>query len=316
MKRISGALCVISLCALSACTSSTKQNVNKIKPTQAQISPSLAMENEKQLKRKVAIARFSDETKNGSSFFVDKNNDQIGKQASDILSARLTESGKFLIFERTDLDKIQKEQNIAQVNPDMVGADYLIIGSVSEFGRKTTSETAIFSRNKIQIASATVNVRLVDTANGQIVFSQEAKGEARAEANTVFGVGERAAFDTTLNDKAISAAISKLVSNLMENLLDKPWKAYLIGEQDGYYIMTGGKSQGINSGDVFDLWVAGKKIKNPQTGLFIELPGEKVGQVEVMQTLGNNDNEISLVKADSSMPKNTPLDSIVVKESK
>jgi curli biogenesis system outer membrane secretion channel CsgG len=274
------------------------------------------MENEKQLKRKVAIARFSDETKNGSSFFVDKNNDQIGKQASDILSARLTESGKFLIFERTDLEKIKNEQTIAQISSDIVGTDYLIIGSVSEFGRKTTSETGIFSRNKIQIASATVNVRLVDTANGQIVFSQEAQGEARAEANTVFGVGERAAFDTTLNDKAISAAISKLVSNLMENLLDKPWKAYLIGEQDGLYIMTGGKSQGIKAGDKFSLWVAGKKIKNPQTGLLIELPGNKLGDIEVVQTLGTNDNEISLVKPLNSIPENTPLDLIVVKESK
>ena len=45
------------------------------------------------LKKKVAIARFSNETRSGQSFLVDDNNDRIGKQASDILSARLAETG-------------------------------------------------------------------------------------------------------------------------------------------------------------------------------------------------------------------------------
>lgn len=83
---------------------------------------------------------------------------------------------------------------------------------------------------------------LIDTTTGQIVFSEEGSGEARAEANITFGVVERAAFDSTLNDKAISAAISKVASDLMENLLEMPWKAYLIAKQDEQYIMTGGAS--------------------------------------------------------------------------
>ncbi len=35
------------------------------------------------LKRKVAIGRFTNETRYGQSFFVDKNSDKIGKQAMD-----------------------------------------------------------------------------------------------------------------------------------------------------------------------------------------------------------------------------------------
>jgi len=41
------------------------------------------------LKRKVAIARFTNESKYGHSFFLDNNNDRIGKQAVDILSSKL-----------------------------------------------------------------------------------------------------------------------------------------------------------------------------------------------------------------------------------
>ncbi|GAC29723.1 CsgG/HfaB family protein [Brumicola pallidula] len=298
----------------SGCTSSTKQTLNSNQSNQASISPTIETAPAMGLKRKVAIARFTDETKNSNSIFVDKSFDNIGKQAADILSARLTNSGQFIMLERDDLDKVRNEQALEGVTSAVVGADYLIIGSISEFGRKTTSETGIFSRNKIQQAMATVNVRLIDTTTGQIVFSEEGSGEARAEANTTFGVGERAAFDSTLNDKAISAAISKVVSDLMENLLDMPWKAYLIAKQDDQYIMTGGASQGISVGDEFTILQKGKKIKNPQTGFMIELAGKPIATATVVLLSGAAKNEISIVSLDTQLPAQTDLAQLVVME--
>ena len=233
---------------MNGCSTSTVEVINTPE-TQPQVSKTIVAENVKGLKHKVVIARFSNETKHGNSFLLDESNDRIGKQASDILAARLTESGKFLMFERQDLDKIKAEQDLANITPKLVGADFLIIGSVSEFGRTSTSEVGIFSRNIKQSANATVNVRLVDVTTGQIIFSQEGSGEALSEANRVFGVGETAGFDSKLDDEALSAAISKLVSNLIENLLDKPWAAYILDVQQGQVIISGGKSQGLKQGD-------------------------------------------------------------------
>jgi curli biogenesis system outer membrane secretion channel CsgG len=315
VSKIKYALIIaFGLVLTSGCTSSTKQTVNASQNNQAAISPTIALAPAMGLKRKVAIARFTDETKNSNSIFVDKSFDNIGKQAADILSARLSNSGQFIMLERDDLDKVKNEQALEGVTSQIVGADFLIVGSISEFGRKTTSETGIFSRNKIQQAIATVNVRLIDTTTGQIVFSEEGSGEARAEANTTLGVGERAAFDSTLNDKAISAAISKVVSDLMENLLNSPWKAYLIAEQDGQYIMTGGASQGIATGDEFTILQKGKKIKNPQTGFMIELAGKKIATATVALLSGTGNNEISIVSLDTQLPAQTDLAQLVVME--
>jgi len=55
---------------------------------------------------------------------------------------------------------------------------------------------------------------------------------------------------------------------LIETLLDKPWRAYLLSYQNGTYLVSGGKSQGIRAGDVFSVYQKGEKVKNPQTGLF------------------------------------------------
>ena len=95
---------------LFACSTATIETINTPEQS-AQISKTIAPESFKGLKRKVAIARFTNETKHGNSFLLDKNDDKIGKQAMDILSARLTQTGQFLMFERADLGKIETEQN-------------------------------------------------------------------------------------------------------------------------------------------------------------------------------------------------------------
>ncbi len=247
------------------------------------------------LKRKVAIGRFSNETRYGQSFFIDKDNDKIGKQAMDILSAKLFETGRFIMLERADLSKIQKELQMEGSSSLKNSADYLILGSITEFGRKEVSDVGIFSRVKKQEAFAKVHIRIVDVSTAQIIYSEEGKGTAYSEAGTMMGVGAKSAYDAQLNDKAIDAAISNLASNIIENMLDKPWRGYILGHQDGNLIISGGKSQNIKIGDIFDVLKEGKKIKNPQTNTMITLPGRKLASIRIISTLGDTpDTEVSL----------------------
>lgn len=266
------------------------------------------------LKRKVAIARFTNETQSRNSFLVTDSGDRIGKQAADILSARLAETGKFLMFERLDADKTSAEHMLAGLEEAGVSVDYLIVGSVSEFGRSTESDTGVFSRRKIQKAYAKVNVRLVDVATGRIISAEEGAGEAISEAKKVLGVGSSAGFDQSLTDKAISAAISQLISNLVENMTSKPWRSYILAEEDGVYIISGGAGQGITPGMELAIYERGKKIKNPQTGAKIELPGKKVGALIVLSSSGEDEfSEVSFVEV-SSGKLSKPLDTYYLSE--
>ncbi|MDR1847079.1 MAG: CsgG/HfaB family protein [Bacteroidales bacterium] len=262
---------------------------------------------EQGLKRKVAIARFSNETQYAKGVFYDKGNDPIGKQALDILSTKLAQSGKFILLERQDVDKIMEEIKIAgNENYEKISADYLIIGSVTEFGRKNVGDVNVFSRSKTQTVYAGVSIRLVDVSTGQIIYSEEAKGEAETSNKTVMGYGERTDYDATLNDKAISVAISKLVENIINNCMDRPWKAYFLSYDEENIIISGGKSQGIKTGDLFNVVEKGKNVKNPQTGMTVELPGKNVGKIIVTFVGGDTaQNEFSIVSfVDGSIDKN------------
>jgi curli biogenesis system outer membrane secretion channel CsgG len=289
-------LAIACLFLCGSCATVKKPEVETLPETKPQISKTLSQEApQKYLKRKVAIARFTNETKYGQSFFLDKDQDWIGKQAMDILSARLVATEKFLLLERADIEKINKELAIGNLSSLKIPADYLIVGSVSEFGRKVTGDVGIFSRTKKQTAYAKVNIRLIDVFSSQIIYSEEGAAEAFSEAGEVLGVGGRAGYDSTLNDKAISAAISKLVSNLVENLLEKPWRSYLLSYESDMYIIAGGKSQGIKEGDVFGVFQRGRQVLNPQTNIMIELPSKLIGSIRVASIVGTDPiNEVSL----------------------
>jgi curli biogenesis system outer membrane secretion channel CsgG len=289
------ALAIIFLFLCQSCATVKKPEIETLPEKKPQISKTLTPEApQRYLKRKVAVARFTNETKYGQSFFLDKDRDWIGKQAMDILSARLGATEKFILLERVDIEKINKELKLGNLSSLKIPADYLIIGSVSEFGRKTTGDVGIFSRTKRQTAYAKVNIRLIDVYSSQIIYSEEGEGEAFSEAGEVFGVGGRAGYDSTLNDKAISAAISKLVSNIVGNLLEKPWRSYILSYQEGMYIIAGGKSQGIREGDMFGVYQRGKRVLNPQTNMMIELPSKLTGIIKVNSSIGTDPiNEVS-----------------------
>lgn len=284
----------------SGCATMQKTETHETPTTAAaQVSRALSVKESQPsgLKRKVAIGRFTNETRYGQSFFVDKNNDKIGKQAMDILSAKLFQSGRFIMLERADLSKIEKELKIGNSAQLDNSADYLILGSITEFGRKETSDVGVFSRVKKQEAFAKVHIRIVDVSSGQIIYSEEGKGSAFSEAGTVMGVGGKAGYNGQLNDKAIDAAISDLTSNIIENMLDKPWRGYILGFEDGSLITSGGKSQNIKTGDKFDVYKKGKQVKNPQTNMMMTLPGKKLANIEIVATIGDTpETEVSLAE--------------------
>lgn len=247
---------------------------------------------EKVLKRKVAIGRFTNETQYGKGLFYDKDNDPMRKQALDILSTKLASTGKFILLEREDLDVLVAESGEGM---NKIGADYIILGSITEFGRKNQGEEKLFTSVKTQTVEAGVSVRLVEAATGLIVYSDEAKGYAETTSKTTLGLGGTQGYDATLSDKAISMALNQLVENIINKCMDKPWKSYILAVEDGSYIISGGSSQGLASGDTFVVYKRGKFVTNPQTGIKIELPGTKIGMVEVLQCIGDTpETEISL----------------------
>ncbi|MGE4527971.1 MAG: CsgG/HfaB family protein [Rhodospirillaceae bacterium] len=253
----------------------------------------------KVLKRKIAIGRFSNETRYGRTFLRDGDTDPLGKQASDMLANRLVESGSFLVFERPDIDKLKREQAIGG-GGDLIGVDTLILGSVTEFGRSTIGQSGFFSATKRQLAHAKVEIRLADPRTGYVFFSATGQGEATNEAADVMGFGSRADYDATLNDKAIGAAVSDVMNSLVTKLTERPWRTDILKVSGNQVFISGGARQGLKVGDALSVMREGEKVKSAQTGFTITLPATPVAGITVTALFGANETDEGAVCAVTS----------------
>ena len=167
---------------------------------------------------------------------------------------------------------------------------------MTQFGRRLEGKTGFLNSQARQVASATVEIRLVDVRTGQAYFSTVGSGVASVEVSEVAGYGSRAAYDSTLNDKAISAAISDLMTNLMQKLQQRPWSTDVLSATGGQVMVSGGSGEGLRVGDQLIVARRGKVVMSRQTGLPIELPSESVATLEVTGFFGSGDSQGSVTR--------------------
>ncbi|MDD4310716.1 MAG: CsgG/HfaB family protein [Candidatus Cloacimonetes bacterium] len=251
------------------------------------------------LKKKVAIGKFTNESRLANSFLNEGSDtrDKMSKAATDILTAKLAMTKRYILIERQDDMAVSTEQQISNIQSYNIPADYLILGSISEFGRNTSGNVGLIDRTKKQSAYAKVTLRLVDTRNGMIIFGEEGSGEAFSETGTVLGMGSQAGFDETLTDKAIDAAIGSVIQNLINKLSHDPWRSYVLSMEGSQIYIAGGEKQGIKAGDTFKVYQRGKQVINPQTKIPVELPGTQIATIKIVNTIpGEELTELSLAE--------------------
>jgi curli biogenesis system outer membrane secretion channel CsgG len=267
------------------------------------------------LKRKIALGRVSNETAYGKSLLRDNAGDPVGKQIADMLSKALTESGAYVVLERTDLSKIEDENRLTGAKQNLVGVDALVMGSLTEFGRRTVGETGFVSSSKKQVAFAKIDLRVVDVSTGQSLFAASGAGESSTQTASTFGFGSQASYDSTLNDASIRQAISEVVNHLSTEFSRRPWQTSIIGVDKDHYFISGGKAQGIKPGMLFSVQTLGQKIKSPQTGFEITLPGKEVAQVRVETTFGDTEmSEGAVTSVVSGSLQGLSIEQLIVRE--
>ena len=171
----------------------------------------------------VGIARFTNESTFGSGLFTDPQGDRLGKQAADILTRHLAETQRFNVVERQDVGRLKAEAQLMglsekEFQQHLKGVDALIMGSVVELGRETTGKTWLIGKSKTQRARARVVLRLVEPGSGAIFYTAEGSGDATMETTSTLGFGGTSGWDSTLDGKAIDAAIVNMLNNVVRTL--------------------------------------------------------------------------------------------------
>ena len=153
--------------------------------------------------------------------------DRLGGQAKTILITDLQQTGRFLVVDRDNMQSLTNEASINGQQLKLKGANYIVTGEVTEFGRKEVGDQQLFGilgSGKKQVAYSKVNLNIVDVITSEVVYSTQGAGEYALSNREVLGFGGAASYDSTLNGKVLDLAIREAVNRLVEGVEQGKWK--------------------------------------------------------------------------------------------
>lgn len=163
-----------------------------------------------------------DLSREGESFYR-----ELGSGVADIFLTEAFRSERFRITERSELDAVLSEQNLAQsgrIDPEtaadvgrITGAELIVLGSLSEFGVTTTGGggrvLGIFGGSAETVtARVTVDIRMVDAVTAEVMAIGHATSEVsqrnvRVDVGSVLRALRAGRSGTTIVDLAVRNAI-------------------------------------------------------------------------------------------------------------
>jgi curli biogenesis system outer membrane secretion channel CsgG len=153
--------------------------------------------------------------------------DRLGSQAKTILVTHLQQSNRFVVLDRENMTEIQQEAKLRNKDQKLKGAQFVLTGDVTEFGRKETGDQQLFGilgRGKTQVAYSKVSINVVNVLTSEVVFSVQGAGEYALSNREIIGFGGTASYDSTLNGKVLDLAIREAVNRLVEGIERGAWK--------------------------------------------------------------------------------------------
>ncbi|MDR1350548.1 MAG: CsgG/HfaB family protein [Zoogloeaceae bacterium] len=218
-RRLLPALLLVSPLIFGGCATESSRAL----PVQQVSSANQAYSGARSL---VAVGKFDNRSSYLRGVFSD-GVDRLGGQAKTILITHLQQSNRFNVLDRDNMEEIKRESALKGKAQNLKGADYVLTGDVTEFGRKEVGDRQLFGllgRGKTQVAYAKVALNIVDISTSEVVFSVQGAGEYELSNREIIGFGGTASYDSTLNGKVLDLAISEVVEKLIDAVDSGDWK--------------------------------------------------------------------------------------------
>jgi len=178
------------------------------------------------LRTPIAVGKFDNRSSYMRGIFSD-GVDRLGSQAKTILITHLQQTNRFSVLDRDNMAEIQQEANIKSQVQKLKGADFVVTGDVTEFGRKETGDHQLFGilgRGKTQVAYAKVALNIVNIVTSEVVYSSQGAGEYALSNREIIGFGGTASYDSTLNGKVLDLAMREAVNKMVQAIDSGAWK--------------------------------------------------------------------------------------------
>lgn len=259
---------------------------------------------------RVVVLEFVNKSLAGHHYWWD---DKVGAAAQDMLITELVKSKNFRVIERERIDAIMKEKGLVlsgDIDPTtamkigkLLGAEYLIAGSVTEFGKTEKGARGAwgigFGAKKVEFVSA-LDARLFSVNTGEILWADSASEKESNFNLEIFGSGGGVENDERMFDKVLRPVVKKLAQSLLQTQLSTSTnsapKIGKVASVSGNTIFINlGSMHNVKTGDTFGVYKVIKEIKDPDTGEVLGKEENKVGEIRITVVKGEKLSEATLI---------------------
>lgn len=271
-------------------------------------SPATAGAGSRGAAKKLRIAVMDFEDKSGHSYRWRR----VGKGMADMLTTALFQTGRYIVVERAELDKVLREQRLGAsgaVTPGtaaklgrLIGAAVIVTGSVTEFGAKESRLKVGKLGRKFgidgsagierQTARCALDVRFIDVSTGQLLAAETAEGtdsshDLKGDVSRLpsLELGTKG-FDETTIGKATREAIEKAVALVDKHIEKVGWFGRIVKIRGSTLLINTGEEDGRAPGDTFLVERAGEELVDPDTGESLGSETAKVGRIKIVEVKG------------------------------
>ncbi len=239
----------------------------------------------------------------------------IGDGLAAQLATELTRTNCFIVLDRTGLSDILREQEMGLagiVNRDtaplagnMVGADVLIKGTITEFD--PNKEGGGFSlgfavpKNPLGVrlgrnhntAHVGLDISIIDATNGQVKFAHRVTADSESGGWTIGLDFKKASIgndDFSKSPLGIASrnALGQAVLQIAQDVTSSVQTRFQVASvADNEVYLNGNASSGIQNGDVFKVSTVVRVLVDPATGMLLDTIEREVGSVRIVEVTDN-----------------------------
>ncbi len=204
------------------------------------------------------------------------------KRMRDDLIIKLTNTNRFVVMERGDeVDQILDEKafeaivtggDIKNRLGELVGADYIIHGEVTNFYTQTNKKKVAYLDEEAVSTSGVAEgmFRIIDVHSGAVIGADKVRYSMKvSHADNI----------TQVMSDLLNSFTTKSVAAIVARLF--PVKV-LGSAGDGVFYLNRGADVGMERGATFDVMRPGKELKDPDTGISFGSAETKVAVVEII----------------------------------
>jgi len=176
-------------------------------------------------------------------------------------------------------------QTAAQIGK-MLGVNFLLTGSVSQFSINRTGSGIRRINVGVTTGKVVLQSRLVNTTTGEIVVAAEEENKKTLVGARYRSINFRQSFDKGMANEIMHPAVEKMVVKIVNQTAGMSSSAHsgrVIKAQGGQVWVNLGAGSGVKVGDEFEVIRMGEELIDPDTGLSLGAVEEKVGTIVITQ---------------------------------